>query len=50
MLLMKCTKNIDDMGAPAELLGFKISIIHYTAVLSKGVQCEKNNYGAYKYI
>ena len=24
ILLMKCTKRIDDMGAPASLLGFKI--------------------------
>ena len=36
---MKCTNSIDDMGAPCRTPWFKISIIHYTAALSRGVPC-----------
>ena len=34
ILLVKCTKSIDDMGAPCIT-----PWIHHAAVLSRGVQC-----------
>ena len=36
ILLMKCTKSIDDMGAPCITPWIQDSIIHHTAVLSAG--------------
>ena len=36
ILLMNCTKSIDDMGAPCITPWFQDSIIHHTAVLSAG--------------
>ena len=35
-ILMKCTKSIDDMGAPCITPWIQDSIIHHTAVLSAG--------------